>query len=299
MSLILVVDDSLFDLKRASALLQKQLPESTILTARDGQEALDIIEDQQPQIVVTDLQMPNVNGLDLVVQTQERFPLIPVVLMTAAGSEEIAAEALRKGAASYVPKSQLAGDLGPVVARLLGSAREKDHQRRLLECLTTAKFVMENDRNLHTAFVHELRDVLESRGLFTENECFRITTAIDEALSNAFYHGNLEVSSELREEDIGLFEKEAHLRLSQEPYRSRQVTIEIDFSNGLEITITDQGPGFDPGNLPDPFEEGFADKPSGRGVLLMRSFMDDVRFNERGNEVTLVKNSEAMVSVPT
>ncbi|TWT62525.1 response regulator [Rubinisphaera italica] len=297
MTSILVVDDSLFDLKRAQHLLQKQIPDSQILTASDGVIALSIVEEFHPQVVVTDLQMPNMNGLELVMELQERFPLIPVVLMTAAGSEKIAAEALTKGAASYVPKSQLAVDLAPVVSRLLGLAREKNHQQKLLMSLSEATFIMDNDRNLHSTFVQEFRHSLEMRKMFSENDCFRITTAIDEALSNAYFHGNLEVSSKLREQDLHSFEALAMKRQSEEPYRDRQIRVHIRFDAGLTVTISDEGPGFDPKSLPDPFSDGFAERPCGRGVLLMKSFMDNVQFNKRGNQVILFKNSSSLTGV--
>ena len=57
----------------------------------------------------------------------------------------------------------------------------------------------------------------------------------------------------------------------------------------VRITIRDQGPGFDPSRLPDPTVPENIGKISGRGLLLIRTFMDDVRFNETGNEITLVK----------
>ena len=51
----------------------------------------------------------------------------------------------------------------------------------------------------------------------------------------------------------------------------------------------DDGPGFDPHSLPDPFSEESLTSPSGRGLTLIRSFMDEVRFNDQGNEITLFK----------
>ncbi|MCA8987990.1 MAG: ATP-binding protein [Planctomycetaceae bacterium] len=299
MASILVVDDSLFDLKRAAHLLQKKIPESTIFTAEDGQAAIEKIEQARPQVVVTDLQMPRMNGLDLVVETRNRFPNIPVILMTAAGSEKIAAEALMKGAASYVPKRELSVDLVPIVVRLLGRAREKSQQLALLNSLQEARFAFPNDRRLLTSFVQSLRESIESRQIFQENDCFRITTAVDEAISNAYFHGNLEVSSRLREEDIGAFENLAEERRREPPYCDRRIHVHILFDEGLTITIRDEGPGFDPVSLPDPFSDGFAERPCGRGVLLMRSFMDEVEFNEQGNEVTMVKRIEALTSTPS
>ena len=52
-------------------------------------------------------------------------------------------------------------------------------------------------------------------------------------------------------------------------------------------TVRDEGPGFDPASLPDPTDPANLDRPCGRGLLLMRTFMDNVIFNDKGNEVTL------------
>ena len=53
--------------------------------------------------------------------------------------------------------------------------------------------------------------------------------------------------------------------------------------------IRDEGPGFDPDGLPDPTDPENLTKASGRGVLLIRTFMDEVRFNDTGNEITMIK----------
>ena len=57
------------------------------------------------------------------------------------------------------------------------------------------------------------------------------------------------------------------------------------------FTVRDEGPGFDPSKLPDPTDPANLEKISGRGLLLMRTFMDEVRFNATGNEVTMVKTN--------
>ena len=60
--------------------------------------------------------------------------------------------------------------------------------------------------------------------------------------------------------------------------------------------IRDEGPGFDPQEIPDATDPANIEKPFGRGLLLMQTFMDEIRFNDSGNEVTMVKkhrNAEA------
>ena len=119
MGKVLIVDDSPVDRRLAGKFLERRMnvpePEShtgfTVLYASDGREALKMIADESPDVVVTDMQMPELSGLDVVLQVRARFPLIPVVVMTAHGSEELAVRALQGGAASYVPKRELARDL--------------------------------------------------------------------------------------------------------------------------------------------------------------------------------------------
>ena len=104
MTIVLVVDDSAVDRRLAGGLLEKESG-LTVIYASDGTEALVKLDTENPDLVVTDLQMPKMNGLELVGAIRHQYPLVPVILMTAHGSEEIAIAALEQGAASYVPKS--------------------------------------------------------------------------------------------------------------------------------------------------------------------------------------------------
>ncbi|MCA9087416.1 MAG: response regulator [Planctomycetaceae bacterium] len=291
MARILVVDDALLDLRMAGALLESE-PEWEVLYAHDGKQALEQIEKHLPDIVVTDLQMPGMNGLELVETMRNEFPLIPAVLMTAAGSEQIAVEAIEKGAASYVPKKELAAELVQTVSRLLTLSATQRGQRRLMNYLTTLEYVLDNDLEVISILVHSIREMIQERWLLDDGQCLRFATAIDEAIQNAFFHGNLEVSSDLREEDALLYRNLAEQRRTEEPYCWRRIHVLIRFTKQqISVTIRDEGPGFDPQGLPDPTAPGYLERPCGRGVLLMRSFCDDVQFNERGNEVTLIKRT--------
>src|SRR5436305_6044686 len=119
---ILVVDDSPIDAKIAANLIQKRLG-LKVLFAGNGVEALEVLTLQQPALVLTDLVMPEMDGLELVGKVRQRHPHLPVVLMTSRGSEEIAMEALKAGAASYVPKSVLQEQLAASLERILAVSR--------------------------------------------------------------------------------------------------------------------------------------------------------------------------------
>ena len=108
---------------------------------------------------------------------------------------------------------------------------------------------------------------------------------------NAIYHGNLEVSSELRENGDEAFHQLAAERRHQEPFADRRVKVHARGPSGpySPLLIKGRGSTF---NLPDPTDLSNLARPSGRGVLLMRTFMDEVRYNAAGNRVTLVKTRD-------
>ena len=289
MATILVVDDAQADRLLAGGLLEKRA-DWEVSYANDGQEALEAVRANAPDLVLTDLNMPNLNGLELVEALKEDSPLTPVVLMTAKGSEEIAVEALQKGAASYVSKNALARDLFETIERVLATSDENRNHRRLLNHMSEVAFTLENDLNLISSAVSYLRQMMTDLRVFNESDSLRIGSALDEALTNAYYHGNLEVSSELRAQDHNLYHNLAKERSREEPYRDRRIRVRANISSEQVIfVIRDEGPGFDPSRLPDPTDPEYLERPSGRGVLLMRTFMDEISYNETGNEVTMVK----------
>ena len=114
---VLVVDDSPIDQRLAGGIVANQLGWKVIYAA-NGIEALAVMEKGEPHVVVTDLLMPEMDGLELVQAIRGKHPTVPVILMTAHGSEDIAIQAIQKGAASYVPKKSL----GAIFARRLNKS---------------------------------------------------------------------------------------------------------------------------------------------------------------------------------
>jgi CheY-like chemotaxis protein/anti-sigma regulatory factor (Ser/Thr protein kinase) len=291
---VLVVDDSPMDRHLAAGLLRKS-PDYTVFEAVDGIDALAKLELHLPDLVVTDMMMPNMNGLELVSAVKEQYPLIPIILMTSLGSEEIAVQALQNGAASYVPKRVLAGELLEIVDRVLSTSQEFRGRSRLMSRMTKLdySFTLENQLDLVCAIAGFLREEAIRLRLCARSECLRVGVALEEALLNAYYHGNLEISSKLREEDHRLYHETAVQRSGESPYCDRKIYISVKVTPTQAIySIRDEGPGFDPSILPDPTDPANLDRPCGRGMLLMRTFMDNVIYNDKGNEVTLFKERE-------
>ena len=291
MPTVLIVDDSSTDRLRAGGLLD-QLDDFSIEYAVDGSDALVKMELHVPDMVITDLDMPELNGLELVAVMRKVYPIVPVVLMTARGSEDIAVQALRAGAASYVPKRLLNTLLADTVRQVFQISREDRGRIRLMRRMAEQQvhFDIENDQELIASLVQFLQQGATGMGVCDDADRVRTGVALQEALTNASFHGNLEVSSSLREIDHHAYYDLARERTELLPYSKRLIHVSAQYTlDEAQFCIRDEGPGFDRSSLPDPTDPANLERPCGRGLLLMRTFMDDVRYNAAGNEVTMVK----------
>jgi len=290
MTSILVVDDSPLDQHFAGRCVQDE--GCSVIFAKNGREALEVILQQKPDAVLTDLQMPELDGLELVRRIKEQHLTTPVILMTAHGSEEVAVQALRAGAASYVPKKNLQRDLSWALRNVLAAAEAAYEKEQIRDFLTLSEshYVLGYEPNAPRTLVSHLQDTLAQMAICDEVGRLQVATALTEALANAVDHGNLELDSKMREQDATEYRRLGVERSQQKPFRDRrvQVTARIDPDQAVFV-VRDEGRGFDPHRLPDPTDPENLLKPSGRGVMLIRTFMDEVSFNETGNEITMVK----------
>jgi CheY-like chemotaxis protein/anti-sigma regulatory factor (Ser/Thr protein kinase) len=293
MTRVLVVEDSPTQASELRFLLEDAGLEVEIAT--DGVAALEALAARVPQIIVTDLQMPRMDGLALVEAVRGQYPSVPVVLITAHGSEEIAAQALRAGAASYVPKRYLGRDLAPVVRQIVAMSAPDPSRERVIESLdeTRCRFTLANDGSLVAPLIRRLEAIVHEMSLCDQTEVIRLAVALREAIVNAIDHGNLELNSDLRQDDESIYHRLGDERRQLSPYRDRKVRIDAAVTRTeATFTIRDDGPGFDPKTLPDPTDPEQLCRIGGRGLLLIRALTDDVSFNPTGNAITLVKRRQ-------
>ena len=125
-----------------------------------------------------------------------------------------------------------------------------------------------SETSLGRAVQERIISVLENRA-FSDRDVFGVRLALEEALVNAIKHGN-----------------------GMDPAKQVQIDCRFD-DDGVRIVIEDEGPGFDVTSVPDPTSEENLDKPGGRGIMLMRSFMSHIEYNESGNRLVLEKRRDA------
>lgn len=119
------------------------------------------------------------------------------------------------------------------------------------------------DRAVIDRLIEHVLELARRHG-FEDGSLFAIRLALEEAITNAFEHGHEHIQDE---------------------------TILVEYRvdpHAVDIAVQDRGPGFNPDKLPDPTAIENISKPSGRGVMLMRAYMTEVRFNTPGNRVRLI-----------
>jgi CheY-like chemotaxis protein len=290
MPTVLIVDDSPLDRRLATRFLEEV--GFNVVAVENGQIAIDQISNIKPDVVLTDMQMPEMDGLGLVERMTVEHPTIPVIVMTAFGSEAIAVAALQSGAASYVPKQDLSRDLVSTVKNVLSVTRMRRETRTMLDSMhrLEAEYVLSNTLEGLDSLIGYLKEQLRFIRLLGEADILRVGTAVYEALVNAIEHGNLEINSAERDKPSGVYRRMVEDRASDPTFRNRHVYLTTILTRTeATFTVRDQGPGFEPSSLPDPTAPENVGNVNGRGMFLIRTFMDEVRFNETGNEVTMIK----------
>ena len=294
METVLVVDDARVDQHLAGRLLEQDL-DVKVVYADNGKRALEVIRANKPDIVVTDMLMPEMDGLELTEAIRAEYPALPVIVMTALGSEELAADALKKGATSYLPKRRLAQDLAHVVKRQFALASTVQQDQEALEYLDrlTSYYTIDNEPLHIVPVVRLMLDDLARLRLCSVTTRMRIGVALEEAANNAIHHGNFELDSGLRDNDPVAYNNLFQERQSSSPFSDRRVHIRADVTRRqATYVVKDDGEGFDWRTLPDSSDPANLEKNRNRGLTLVKTFMDEVHYNEKGNEVTMIKYRE-------
>jgi len=264
-----------------------------VCTASDGVQALRMFEEHKPILVMTDVRMPNMDGLALTHQVKARRPDCPVIIVTGYGEESTAVAALKAGASDYLHKPFQISELKNTLQRTLSLVRARSMETQALQSLTklTWSFEIENDlESLGGILTVMLRPV---DVWLSEPDQLHMRMGLQELLINAVEHGNLGISAEEKREALmndtydALFDARRHLPINAT--RRVKVWMEHDVANHrFHCRICDEGDGFDwERHLKGNAEAIHSLEGSGRGIFLVKTLIPHIQYFGRGNEVAL------------
>lgn len=292
---ILVVDDETPIRDFLKDVLQEQGYD--VLTAAHGHEALSLYQQHRPPFTLADIAMPGMTGLDLLNQIKSANPEAVVILMTGAGKESYAVQALRGGAVNYFNKPIDINELIITLNRYRSLAAGFDFEHFAAAFLARETLELELKNSMEQINHAVQMIVFHCRSIFPLSEIYTLRFGIYEMMVNAVEHGNLEISFEEKSQALeeNRLTELIRTRSNHHELAKRRVSVLCHiWPEGLRCTIRDQGPGFnasaytdqeDPADL---FEE-IGGSLHGRGIILTRLQFDDVRFNDKGNEVVIFK----------
>jgi CheY-like chemotaxis protein len=284
---ILVVDDQDALRTLLSRLLEREGFEP--IEAGDGEQAVALFKSQLPLVVVSDIMMPKMDGLMLLMEIKRIDRGATVILMTGQGNEEMLLKALRGGATNFFKKPfnvrDLIEEIRKVVEFRIEAARSTFFSPYLVE--ETKRFVISRSDSPYFPVINQI--TLQLPTIVPDGEILNIKIGIEDMVTNALEHGNLGITFEEKSRAIeeGRLPELVAARARESDAAGRTVTISSRLSPLLfEITIADQGNGFDWRSLPDVIPENLLSY-NGRGIFLTKIYFDEVIYNEPGNSVTL------------
>jgi serine/threonine-protein kinase RsbW len=132
------------------------------------------------------------------------------------------------------------------------------------DAANTVDLVIVSDPAEARSIQEQIEQLLHERQAH-DHDIFSIRLALEEALVNAIKHGN-----------------------QMDPAKKVRISYRL-LADRFEVAISDEGTGFNPNDVPDPTAAENLERPCGRGLMLMRHYMSEVRYNDRGNAVVMSK----------
>ncbi|MEW6266825.1 MAG: response regulator [Thermodesulfobacteriota bacterium] len=286
--LVLVVDDEASIRELIQAALERL--NLRVLTAGDGSTALSIFFREEPKLVLTDIVMNGMSGLDLLRRIKAYRPETVVVVFTAYSSEEKIIEALRAGATDYLKKPFDLKSLVRSVQNALQVQATISDGRLEIDSVVREEKILELD-NDPVLIAGAIRQVTICAPKYLSRErCLDLSVALHEMILNAMEHGNLGVTPEEKNRRLLADDYQRFLTARRaDPGlvgRKVRITYRLD-DKGLHYTVQDQGPGFDWRSRRVHSPRASVAQPHGRGLRLAEFYASRLEFNETGNEAYL------------
>jgi FixJ family two-component response regulator len=278
-----------------------------VRVAGNGHEAMAALRLGGVTVVVTDIRMPGMTGLELIGNARSLDTDLGFIVISGHGDTDDVVTAFRLGARNFLRKPYRFAELERAVeeeGRRYVEAREQrarlDEERVLDQFLTKVDgltFELPTELDWVNPVTVRLISVFQAMGVCTDQNRFNVSLGLVEILTNAVEHGNLGITgaekAKLKTQGEQVYLAEVRRRLGLPECAGRKVTIHATCDRSkATVRVMDDGNGFAFDNLPDPTDPENLFKPSGRGILLARTFLDRVDYEGCGNAVTLTKFRE-------
>jgi len=291
MKKILIIDDE----KPVRDVLNIALTEEGYKTfeALDGRQGIELFKSSEPDIVITDVMMPGIDGIEVTKRIKSHRDDIDVIIMSGFGTEELVINALRAGASNYLKKPIMFDELFKILDELIfrRENRKRFEIAKDIVLREQKEIVLENEVSNVWGAVNQI--LFNVHAVADPSTIEGMSIGLYELIINAIEHGNLGITYE---EKSNALQKNGYRVLLEQrrenaDHEGKHVTIRCEYSqNELSIEIRDQGEGFDLSNLPDIHDPETMMSDHGRGILLATLFYDSIEYTDPGNCVKIVKN---------
>ncbi|MFN8259028.1 MAG: response regulator [Bacteroidales bacterium] len=287
---ILVVEDDFGSREFLMSLIK--LEGYDVRQAVNGEEGLQVYKEYSPNLIICDIQMPKMDGLEMLSRLRDEKQDVIFIITTAFGSEDYAIEALRLGANNYlkkpIDKKSLIGLIKKYQAIIESHLLAQKAEGRVIEKILKTEF--DTDFSHIPAIVSQLMSEITLK--FNDTDKTNIELGLDELIANSIEHGNLEISFEdkvLASDSNKMLELYSQ-RMKIPEIAQRKIIVEfVQKSNYCEWIITDQGNGFDWKAIPDPTQGAQLMELNGRGIFITNFLFDELEYMGKGNIVRIKK----------
>ncbi|MFA4794751.1 ATP-binding response regulator [Leptospira kirschneri] len=258
-----------------------------------AEEALEVCKDKSFDLIITDVRLPKMSGIDFISRLRDKEINTPFIVITGNQDIEISIRALRLGAVDFFIKPFRMDAIRHSLQKfenLFIFSQELISKNHFQLTHSKQNFAINPSlKNLNQYVNLVMRSISLIPGIHTD-DILSIKLALYELLGNAIEHGFAGIS----------YEHKASLLSSDVDYVDHVdqicsninecVLLEIGFEDQkVYVSLKDRGAGFDPSKVPDPVTDPNASYLSGRGIFLARMNVDELVYNDIGNEVSFSK----------
>ncbi|MGE8721162.1 response regulator [Leptospira terpstrae] len=267
--------------------------EFNVTLASDGLEALTISNQNTFDLIISDISLPKLNGIQFIQKLRADGNQTPFLVITGDSDIQIAIDVFRMGAVDFFLKPFRMEALRSRIKKFENADVDLTllfNSGEIIQFSADCKIKLRpqiKKLNSYIAFI--VKQILNSP-LATQEDLISIKIVLYELLANAIEHGVAGVSYAEKQECLEANEDYFKLVDSRCAENNTSVFVEISMDDvGITIVIRDEGKGFAVSQIPNPVVNPAANLVSGRGIFLAKMNIDSIVFNEKGNEVRFFK----------